>query len=273
QAAGVFDNVTVEGGTTGRWDSDSVGEMNHTDWEKHHNASGAVEKDGFITISGTGDIGPLGEEGTRTVESTLPGLPVVLIIVVVVAARHGARTSGAAASRRVILTRAVVVAGATFVTGLVAAGVVLPAGMASLAGNGIVVPTLPVPTGARVIVGLAAVLALCAVVAYALGVRLHRGWSATLAGVSLIALPFAVTAFPLLPDAVSDWLMRLTPAAGFAVKQTMAEYPQVTAHYAPSAGYLPLPGWAGLTVLCAYTVITMLIAIGPEQAERPDRPR
>ncbi|MFI0424092.1 hypothetical protein [Spongiactinospora sp. 9N601] len=273
QAVGVFDNVTVEGGTTGKWDSDSVGEMNHTDWEKYHNASGAVEKDGVITISGTGDIGPLGEEGTRTVENTLSGLPVALIIVVVVAARHGARTTGAAASRRVILTRALVVAGATFVTGLVAAGIVLPAGMASLAGNGIVVPSLPVPTGVRVIVGLATVLALCAAVAYALGVRLHRGWSATLAGVSLIALPSAVTAFPLLPDAVSDWLLRLTPAAGFAVKQTMAEYPQVTAHYAPSAGYFPLPGWAGLTVLCAYAVITMLIAIGRKQAERPDRPR
>jgi hypothetical protein len=99
-------------------------------------------------------------------------------------------------------------------------------------------------------------------------VRLHRGWSAILIGVSLIALPYAVTAFPLLPDAVSDWLLRLTPAAGFAVKQTMVEYPQVTEHYAPSAGYFPLPGWAGLTLLCAYTLISMLIAIGRKQAEK-----
>ncbi|GAA4580029.1 hypothetical protein GCM10023194_07180 [Planotetraspora phitsanulokensis] len=270
QAVGVFDNVTVEGGATGKWDSDSVGEMNHTDWEKYHNPSGAVEKDGVITISGTGDIGPLGEEGTRSVENTLLGLPVALIIVVIVAARYGTRTAGEAASRRVIVARALVVAGANFVTGLVAVGIVLPAGIASLKGNGIVVPSLPVLTGARVIVGLAAVLALCAVVAYGLGVRLHRGWSAILIGVSLIALPYAVTAFPLLPDAVSDWLLQLTPAAGFAVKQTTVEYPQVTEHYAPSAGYFPLPWWAGLTLLCAYTVISMLIAVDRKQAEKTD---
>jgi len=270
QAVGVFDDVTVEGGATGGWDSDSVGEMNHTDWEKYHNASGAVEKDGVITISGTGDIGPLSEEGTRTVENAMLGLPVALIVVVVVAARYGTRTAREAASRRVIVVRALVVAGANFVAGLVAVGIVLPVGMASLEGNGIVVPALPVLTGARVIVGLAAVLALCAVVAYGLGVRLNRGWSAILIGVSLIALPYAVTVFPLLPDAVSDWLLRLTPAAGFAVKQTMVEYPQVTEHYAPSAGYFPLPGWAGLAVLCAYAVIVVRMAAGPTSAADSD---
>ncbi|RBQ16891.1 hypothetical protein DP939_27890 [Spongiactinospora rosea] len=272
QAAGVFDNVTVTGGTTGKWAGDSVGDMNHTDWEKYHNASGAVEKDGVITISGTGDIGPLAEEGARTVENTLPGLPLALIILVVVAARHGTRTSREPASRQVILTRALVVAGATFVTALIAVGTALPAGMAILKANGILLPPLPLPTGARVILGLATVLALCAVTAYGLGVRLHHRWSAPLAAVSLIALPFAVTAFPLLPDTVSAWLLRLTPAAGFAVKQTLVEYPQVTGHYAPSTGYFPLPGWAGLTVLCAYAAISMLMRPAPWRG-RPPRPR
>ncbi|MEV5888577.1 hypothetical protein [Nonomuraea fuscirosea] len=267
QAVGVFDHVTVEGGAAGAWDSDAVGSMNHTDWEKHHNASGAVVKDGVITISGTGDIGPVSEDGARAVDNTLPGLPIALIILVAVAARYGTRTAdeltdryGSAASRRVIVVRALVVAGAVFVTGLVAVGVVLPAGLAGMKANGIVVPPLPVLTGIRVIVGLAAVLALCAVVAYGLGVRLRRGWTAIVAGVSLIALPFLVTAFPLLPDAVADWLLRLTPAAGFAVKQTLVEYPQVTQHYAPSAGYFPLPWWAGLALLCAYALIVLLIA-------------
>ncbi|KAB2343616.1 DUF1349 domain-containing protein [Actinomadura rudentiformis] len=269
QAVGVFDNVTVNGATS-KWGSDPIGQMNHTDWEKHHNASGAVEKDGVITVSGTGDIGPLGE-GARIVDKTLPGLPIALIILVIVAARYGTRTAGEAACRQVIVARALVVAGAGFVTGLVAVGIVLPAGLAGLESNGTVVPSLPALTGARVIIGLAAVLALCAVVAFALGVRLHRGWSAILTGVSLIALPYAVTAFPLLSDTVSDWLLRLTPAAGFAVKQTMVEYPQVTAHYAPSAGYFPLPGWAGLTLLCAYAAVSILIAVGREQAEKTDR--
>ncbi|MFI7422442.1 GNAT family N-acetyltransferase [Nonomuraea sp. NPDC049684] len=33
----------------------------------------------------------------------------------------------------------------------------------------------------------------------------------------LVALPYGLTAFTLLPDAVAGWLLRLTPAAGFAV--------------------------------------------------------
>ncbi|MFC9916748.1 hypothetical protein [Streptomyces sp. NPDC127197] len=161
-----------------------------------------------------------------------------------------------------IVARAAVVGAATFVTGLVAVGVVLPVGIAILKGNGISVQPVPVLTGARVIGGVAAVLALCAVLAYGLGVWLRRGWAAILIGLSLVTLPSAVTAVPLLPDAVAEWLLRLTPAAGFAVQQTMVEYPQVTAHYAPSAGYFPLPWWAGLALLCAYAVIVVRMALG-----------
>lgn len=268
QAVGVFDHV--EGDATGAWHSDPVGEMNHTDWEKYHHASGAVEQDGVITVSGTGDIGPLGGEGARTVTMTLSGLVIGLVIMLVVAARYGARTAGQTASQRVIAARAAVVGAASFVTGLLAVGVVLPVGTAILKGNGIPVQPLPVLTGARVIVGVAAVLGLCAVVAYGLGGWLRRGWAAILVALSLVALPYTVTALPLLPDAVSAWLLRLTPAAGFAVQQTMVEYPQVTAHYAPSAGYFPLPGWAGLAVLFAYTLIVMRMALGRKPAADTD---
>ncbi|MCR3754129.1 DUF1349 domain-containing protein [Lentzea californiensis] len=241
QAVGVFDHVTVEGGA-GRWDSGPVGEMNHTDWEKFHNASGAVEKDGVVTVSGTGDIGPIGESGARGVEKALFGLVIALVIVLVVAARYGARET----PRRVLAARTVLIGSATFVTGL------LPAG--------IVVATTSLATYVRVVVGVAAALALCAVLAYGLGVWLRRGWAAILAGLALVAVPYAVTAVPLLPDSVADWLLRLTPAAGFAVKQTVVEHPQVTAHYAPSAGYFPLPGWAGFAVLCAYTALVLWLA-------------
>ncbi|MEU0884244.1 hypothetical protein ABZ345_37110 [Lentzea sp. NPDC005914] len=260
QAVGVFDNVVVEGGT-GPWASEPIGDMNHTDWEKYHNASGAVEDNGVITVSGAGDIGPIGEGGARTVEKSLPGLVIALIIVIVVAARHGARTARETSSRQVIAARAAVTGAATFVTGLVAVGIVVPATSAILMSNGI--PTSPVPllTGARVVVGVAAALALCSVLAYGLGGWLRRGWAAILIGLSLVAVPYAATAFPLLPDAVSEWLLRLTPAAGFAVKQTMVEYPQVTAHYAPSAGFFPLPCWAGLAVLGAYTAAAMWPAL------------
>src|SRR5437763_977041 len=63
QAVGVFDHATVEGSATSAWHSDPVGQMNHTDWEKYDNPSGAVDNDGVITISGTGDIGPHNDEG------------------------------------------------------------------------------------------------------------------------------------------------------------------------------------------------------------------
>jgi hypothetical protein len=134
------------------------------------------------------------------------------------AARYGARTARPAGSRRVIAAQAAVVGAATFGTGLVAAGVAVAVGMAILKSNSIPVQPLPVLTGARVIVGVAAVLALCAVLAFGLGVWRCRGWAAVLVALSLVALPYAVTAFPLLPDPVAEWLLRLTPAAGFAVQ-------------------------------------------------------
>jgi hypothetical protein len=258
QAVGVFDNITVEGGTAGTWQSEPVGDMNHTDWEKHHNPSGSLEKDGVVTISGTGDIGPVGD-GAAPGAKSLTGLVIALIIVIVVAARHGA--PAAHQPRPVIAARAAITGAATFLTGLVAVAVVLPMSTAILKSNGVPVQPMPALTTVRLIVGIATVLALCAVLALALGVRVRRGWAAVLIGLSLIALPFAVTTLPLLPDPVAEWLLRLTPAAAFAVQQARVEYPQVIAHYAPSAGYYPLPWWAGLLVLCAYTAIVVRAAV------------
>ncbi|MCA2226444.1 DUF1349 domain-containing protein [Nonomuraea aurantiaca] len=265
QATGVFDHVEVTdtavgknvvGAAGGKWRSESVGGMNHTDWEKYHTASGAVEKDGVITVSGTGDIGPIGDEGGMTVVNTLRGLVIALIIVLVAAARFGAR-SGTPASRPVLAARAVVTGGAIFVAGLVAVGVAMALGLAILAGRGVPLQPVSPVTGARVVIGLAVVLALCGVLAYGLGVLLRRGWAAILLALALVAVPYTVAALPLLPDAVAQWLLRLTPAAGLAVQQTTVEYPQVVAHYAPSAGYFPLPGWAGFAVLCAYTLAVL----------------
>ncbi|MGW2221596.1 hypothetical protein ACWCSD_41995, partial [Nonomuraea sp. NPDC001684] len=150
------------------------------------------------------------------------------------------------------------------------AGVVLPVGIAIMTGNGVPAQPLPLLTGARVIAGAGLVLALGAVLAYGLGVWLRR--AAALVALALVALPYGLTAFPLLPDAVAGWLLRLTPAAGFAVLQTRVEYPQVTAHYAPSAGYFPLPGWAGLAVLGAYAAVATWWALRRGAAPVPSAP-
>jgi hypothetical protein len=269
QAVGVFDHLTVDGAATSAWHTELVGGESKTDWEKDH-PSGAVEKDGVITVGGSGDIGPLSDESAQAVQYTLLGLPIGLIIVLIVAARYGTRTARQTPSRRVIAARATVLGAATFVTALVAVGIVVPTGMAILKSNGIPVSPLPMLTSARVVAGLAVVLALCAILTFGLGLRLRRGWAAILIGLSLIALPYTVATLPLLPDPVSQWLLRLTPAAGFAVQQTMKEYPQVTAHYAPSAGYFPFPWWAGLALLSAYTVTVMRIAAGQKPVADTD---
>ncbi|MEU6019206.1 hypothetical protein ABZ826_35900 [Streptomyces sp. NPDC047515] len=277
QAAGVFDNVGLKGAdSAGGWRKDAVGEMNQTDWEKYHKASGAGEEGGTITITGTGDIGPGGaEDGGRPVERALGGLPLGLLIVLVVAVRFAtSEYRGAPITRRVLVAKAVVVGAVTFVTGLLAVGIVIPVGVAILKGNGISVIGVSALTGVRVVVGTAAVLALAATLALALGTLLRRVWLAILVAVLAIAVPYVVTFFPLLSDGLSQWLLRVTPAAGFAAQQTLIEYPQVVAHFAPAAGYFPLPWWAGVAVLCVYAVMLLGLALNrlPQSDERAEQP-
>lgn len=271
QAVGVFDHVTVEGSPAGEWRSEPVGEMNRTDWEKFHRASGAAQDDGVITVSGTGDIGPLGEDVQKT-DVRLLGLVVALIIVVVVSARYGARTArSASVARPAVLARAAILGLATFVAGVVGVGVVRPVGAAMLRGNGVVVSPVPLLTEVRVVLGLGLVIALCSVFAFGLGGWLRRGWLASLVGLALTALPYAVTTVPLLPDAWSEWLLRLTPAGGLSVQQTSVAYPHVTAYFAPSTGYFPLPWWVGLALAGAHTATVLGIALAAGRSDHRGR--
>ncbi|MGW0029607.1 hypothetical protein ACWDXD_07195 [Streptomyces sp. NPDC003314] len=100
------------------------------------------------------------------------------------------------------------------------------------------------------------------------GSLLRRPRPAILVAVLTIAVPYAVTSVPLLPDGLAQWLLRVTPAAGFAVQQTLVEHPRAVAHYAPSTGYFPLPWWAGITLLCAHTA--MLLGLAPKRLPRGD---
>jgi hypothetical protein len=256
QATAVFDNISAGGGA---WSHGSIGERGQTDWERYHRAPGLVESNGTFTVTGSGDIGPVGTVGGHNVEDTLVGLAVGLLIVVVVAARFG--THGATAlSGRVLAAKAVVLGAVAFLTGLVAAAVVLPLGTKVLRANGNNVLPVSALTELRVIVGVAALVSVAAVLALALGALLRRTWPAILVAIATIVLPYILAGLPLLPDDVSRWLLRVTPAAGFAVQQTSQEYPQVVAHYAPSAGYFPLAGWAGFAVLCGYVAVVLALA-------------
>jgi hypothetical protein len=78
----------------------------------------------------------------------------------------------------------------------------------------------------------------------------------------VIVLPYMFTvAAPILPPGAADWLLRLTPAAAFAIQQTLIQYPQVTNTYAAAYGYYPLPPWAGLAVLCAWAALALSLAV------------
>ncbi|GAA3018947.1 hypothetical protein [Streptosporangium longisporum] len=318
QATAVFDHVSVRGGTsTGGWSHGSVGEMGHTDWERHHRPPGLVESDGTFTVTGTGDIGPVGTGVGHAVEGSLAGLVVGLVIVMVVAVRfmtteyrpgpaggapgdvtggaadgmtggmtggatgdvtggmtggatgdvtggtagdvRGGASGGAAPAFRTAVAKAVVTAAVTFAAGLVAAAVVVAAGPRILRAGGAGVLPVPLLTELRVVAGAAALLAVAAVLALALGALLRRTWAAILVAISAVVLPYLLAVLPILPDDVARWLLRLTPAAGFAVYRTAREYPQVVAHYAPSAGYPPLPWWAGFGVLCGYAVAVLAL--------------
>jgi hypothetical protein len=260
QAVGVFDNVTVENGA-GAWVSEPVGDMNHTDWEKRSNPSGAVQADGVIRISCTGDVGPAREDMAWTTEQALNGFVVALIIVLVVAARYGASTVPH-------LRRAAAAGTAALAVGLLATGTVLPITSAIVGGKGVPVQAVAVTTELRVVIGLSVALGLSAMLAYAFGALTRRRWAGIGLAMALVVVPYTVGVLPLFPDAVADWLLRVTPAAAFAVRQTAVEYPQVTAYYSPSTGYFPMPWWAGLAVLGAYTTV-VLWAAGRRRDDHP----
>nr|BFE79103.1 hypothetical protein GCM10020093_017040 [Planobispora longispora] len=115
-------------------------------------------------------------------------------------------------------------------------------------------------TELRVIVGCAAMFAATAVFALALGALFRRGVAAVAAAVVMIILPHILATASVLPVDAAQWLLRVTPAAAFAILQSVPEYPQVIHHYAPAAGY-PLAPWAGLAVLCGYAVLALGLAV------------
>jgi hypothetical protein len=74
--------------------------------------------------------------------------------------------------------------------------------------------------GLRVAAGAAALLAGAVALAVALGALFRRTWIAATAGIALVVVPYLLGAVPLLPEELTSWLLRLTPAGGFAMLQT-----------------------------------------------------
>jgi hypothetical protein len=68
-------------------------------------------------------------------------------------------------------------------------------------------------------------------------------------------------AAPILPVGPADWLLRVTPAAAFAIQPGTPQYPQVSSAYTPFNGYYPLAPWAGFAVLCAWAALVFGLAV------------
>ena len=109
---------------------------------------------------------------------------------------------------------------------------------------------------------VAALLAISSVLGLAVGTLLRRSAGAVTAVIGAIVLPYLLATVPgILPVGAEQWLLRVTPAAGFAVQQTLTQYPQVQTVYTPGTGYFPLAPWAGFAVLCAWAAAALVLAL------------
>jgi ABC-type transport system involved in multi-copper enzyme maturation permease subunit len=275
QATGVFDDVRLSGAPAGRtWAGTAVGGGGPVG-PGRAGRGGFTEAGGTYTLTGSGDIapvvpGPASTVPSVTVEQSLAGAFIGLIAIVVVATmfftaeyRRGLiRTTLTATPRRgQVLAAKAVVAGATaFVLGLVAAAVAIGLGVPVERNKGQVVLPVSGLTEVRVVVGTAALLAVAAVFAVALGAALRRSAAAITLAIMTVVMPFLLTALNVFPAGVGAWLLRVTPAAGLAIQQSIPQYPQVTTVSSPAGGYYPLPPWAGLAVLCAWAAAALALA-------------
>ncbi|MEV7235570.1 ABC transporter permease subunit [Streptomyces sp. NPDC051020] len=272
RATGVFDHVALSGAESGdaAWHGEQMGGP-----ADDFASDGTFHRvDDTFTVTGSGDIapavgGPM-TAGGQTIERSLAGTFVGLILVIVVGAtfitaeyRRGLiRTTLMASPRRgrAPAAKAVVLAAVTFAAGLpaAAAAVLLGEWLVRPGGFDFPVGTL---TELRVVAGTAALLAVTAVLALAVGTILRRSAGAVTLVFAAIVLPYILATASILPAGPSQWLLRVTPAAGFAIQQNMPQYAQVDSDYTPAFGYFPLPPWGGFAVLCGWTAVALGAAV------------
>jgi regulation of enolase protein 1 (concanavalin A-like superfamily) len=255
----VFDNVSVE--ADGGSPSPGDGEWNDYDTSVEPDLGGSTESDGVFTLMGAGDVArnvrPFGDD---LVELSLSGAKVGMLAVAALGAlfitaefRRGMiRTTFAASPRRgrVLAAKAIVLGGATFSVGLIASVVSFLGWQANLRRTsrtpGLPELSLANPTVLRAVVGTAVLVALVAVLSLAVATIVRH----TAVAIPLVILPLLVPSILSggLPLPVANWLTRLTPAAGFAVQQTVTRYDTAIA---------PL---VGLGVLAAYAAVALGVA-------------
>jgi ABC-type transport system involved in multi-copper enzyme maturation permease subunit len=283
-ATGVFDHIGVSGQHGGAWTGDAVGGRLGLGppggGSQGPGTTGTTEGyrqvGGRFTLTGSGDIapvtaGPGSQAGpSGTIEQHLVGTFAGLIAVVVIATmfitaeyRRGLiRVTLAASPRRgrVLAAKAVVIGLVTFVLGLIVAIIAVLIGAHLSRNQGIYEFPVSWLTEARVVGGTAALLAVGAVLALAVGTILRRSAAAITAVIVGVVLTYILAMASLVPLGVAEWLLRVTPAAGFAIQQSLPKWPQVSGVYGLPQ-YYPLTPWAGFAVLCGYAVVAMGLAV------------
>jgi ABC-type transport system involved in multi-copper enzyme maturation permease subunit len=270
QATAVFDSVSRSGAwASGRWTGQYVGGSASV----ASGVGGYHRSGGRFSVTGSGDIAPLPEghggpvDSAVTLNDYLLGTFAGLIAIAVVATmfitgeyrRHLIRTTLAASPRRgrVLAAKAIVIGAVTFVAGLVAATAAVLIGSKITHSRGYYEFPVSSLTEVRVIIGTGALFAVAAVLTLAIGTLVRRSAAAVAIVIVVMVLPYFLSVASVVPLGVSDWLLRFTPAAGFAVQGAYRAYSQVSFLYSPQSGYYPLATWAGFAVLCAWTALAL----------------
>lgn len=265
-ATTTFADVTTDGDWSADWRQTDVG-------GKPQVQTGYTRSGDEFTITGHGDIVPIvPAPGTlgRTLENTLVGAFAGLIAVLVVAAmfvtgehRRGLiRTSLAANPRRgqLLAAKAIVIGSVSFVVGVVAAALTVPIVEKVELDKGFYLFPTSAFTELRVVVGTGLLFGVAAVLAVAVGMLLRRGAGTVTAVIVGLVLPYLLAVASVLPAGPAEWLTAVTPAAAFAIQQSVREFPQVSASYTPADGYFPLSPAGGFAVLCLYAVVALAFA-------------
>jgi ABC-type transport system involved in multi-copper enzyme maturation permease subunit len=277
EAAAVFDHVSRSGAwPASTWTGDAIGAGSGPGGPEPGSAGGYHQAAGQFTVTGTGDIAPLipgpgnGGVGHNPIGFFLLGTFVGLIAVMVVAAmfmtaeyRRGLIRTTLAASPgrgRVLAAKAIVIGAAAFVTGLVAAAATVIFAIRMAHATGYPLWPEPWPAEVRLIVGTAVLVAVSAVFALAVGTMVRRSAAAVMIAIAAIVVPFFLAFTSAVPSSIGDWLLRITPAAAFAVQQSTPRYQQVQAFYRPMDGFYPLAPWTGFAVLCAWAALALAAA-------------
>jgi ABC-type transport system involved in multi-copper enzyme maturation permease subunit len=264
RATAVFDHISGPGGT---WTGGYVGGSEEPGQGEYHQA------DGRFTVTGQGDIAPIpaGHGGPADAAATLTGYLLGtfagLIALAVVATmfmtaeyrRNLIRVTLAASPRRgrALAAKAIVIGAVSFVIGVAGAAIAVLAGTAITHARGYYEFPVPGSTEVRVVIGTGLLAAVAAVLALAIGTMVRRGAAAVAIGIVAIVLPYFLAVAAVVPLGAADWLLRITPAAGFAVQAPYPRYPQVYAIYSALSGYYPLGPWAGFAVLCGWAAIAL----------------